>query len=143
MPPFVKTDQPWTVQLVNGIHQFYWMPENGAYHDFQLECGLLPTPSPLPHQCGPGSIPGPGVICGLSLLLVLSLLREVFLRVLRSSSHPLPPPPPVWPGFDSRTRRHMWVEFVVGSLLAPRGFSPGTAVCPSAQKPTFPNSHSI
>ena len=30
------------------------------------------------HQCGPGSIPGPGVKCGLSLLLVLSLLREVF-----------------------------------------------------------------
>ena len=29
------------------------------------------------HQCGLGSIPGPGVICGLSLLLVLSLLREV------------------------------------------------------------------
>ena len=23
--------------------------------------------------------------------------------------------PPMWPGFDSRTRRHMWVEFVVGS----------------------------
>ena len=36
----------------------------------------------------PGSIPGPGVICGLNLLLVLSLLREVFLRVLR-----FPPPP--------------------------------------------------
>ena len=30
------------------------------------------------HQCGPGSIPGPGVICGLSLLLVVSLLRNVF-----------------------------------------------------------------
>ena len=28
--------------------------------------------------------------------------------------------PPMWPGFDSRSRRHMWVEFVVGSLLAPR-----------------------
>ena len=26
------------------------------------------------HQCGPGSNPGPGVICGLSLLLVLALL---------------------------------------------------------------------
>ena len=26
------------------------------------------------HQCGPGSNPGPGVICGLSLLLVLTLL---------------------------------------------------------------------
>ena len=37
------------------------------------------------HQCGPGSIPGPGAIYGLSLLLVLSLLREVFLRVLRFS----------------------------------------------------------
>ena len=24
--------------------------------------------------------------------------------------------PPMWPGFDSQTRRHMWVEFV-GSLL--------------------------
>ena len=23
------------------------------------------------HQCAPGSIPGPGVICGLTLLLVL------------------------------------------------------------------------
>ena len=25
--------------------------------------------------------------------------------------------PPSWPGFESRSRRHMWVEFVVGSLL--------------------------
>ena len=38
------------------------------------------------HQCGTGSIPGPGVICGLSLLLVLSLAPRVFLRVLRFSS---------------------------------------------------------
>ena len=45
--------------------------------------------------------------------------------------------PPMWPGFDSRSRRHMWVEFVVGSLPAPRGFSPGTPVFPSPQKPTF------
>ena len=37
------------------------------------------------HQCGRGSIPGPGVVCGLSLLLVLSFVREVFLRVLRFS----------------------------------------------------------
>ena len=29
------------------------------------------------HQCGPGSIPGPGVICGLSLLLVLVLAPRV------------------------------------------------------------------
>ena len=38
------------------------------------------------HQCGPGSIPGPGVICGLSLLLVLVLAPRVFLRLLRFSS---------------------------------------------------------
>ena len=50
------------------------------------------------HQCGPGSNPGVDTICGLSLLLVLS--------------------------------------------LAPRGFSPGTPVFPSPQKPTFPNSNS-
>ena len=38
------------------------------------------------HQCVPGSIPRPGVICGLSLLLVLALAPRVFLRVLRFSS---------------------------------------------------------
>ena len=45
--------------------------------------------------------------------------------------------PPMWPGFDSRSQSHMWVEFVVGSLLAPSSFSPGTPVFPSPQKPTF------
>ena len=44
------------------------------------------------HQCGPGSIPELGVICGLTLLVLYS---------------------------------------------APRGFSPGTPVFPSPQKPTF------
>ena len=44
------------------------------------------------HQCGPGSTPGPDVICGLSLLILYS---------------------------------------------APSGFSPGTPVFPSHQKPTF------
>ena len=38
------------------------------------------------HRCGPGSIPGPGVTCGLSLLLVLIPAPRVFLRVLRFSS---------------------------------------------------------
>ena len=51
------------------------------------------------HQCGPGSILSLGVICGLSLLLVL--------------------------------------------VLAPRGFSPGTPVFPSPQKPTLLNSNLI
>ena len=30
--------------------------------------------------------------------------------------------PPMWPGFDSRTWRHMWVEFVVGSRLCSERF---------------------
>ena len=38
------------------------------------------------HQCGPGSIPSLGVICGLNLLLVLVPAPRVFLRVLRFSS---------------------------------------------------------
>ena len=32
------------------------------------------------------------------------------------------------PGFDSWTRHHLWVEFVVGSFLALRDFSQGTRV---------------
>ena len=35
--------------------------------------------------------------------------------------------PPMWPGFDSQIRLHMWVEFV-GSLLCTERFSPGTPV---------------
>ena len=45
--------------------------------------------------------------------------------------------PPMWPGFDSQTHRHMWVEFV-GSLLCTERFSPGYySGFPSPQKPTF------
>ena len=31
--------------------------------------------------------------------------------------------PPMWPGFDSRTRRHMWAEFVDSLLCSERFFS--------------------
>ena len=33
--------------------------------------------------------------------------------------------PPMCLGFDSRTRRHMWVDFVVGSLLCSERFFSG------------------
>ena len=66
------------------------------------------------HQCGLGSIPRPVVICGLSFLLVLSLMCIGEQGWCSGESTCLPP---MWPGFDSQTRRHMWVEFVVGSLL--------------------------
>ena len=37
--------------------------------------------------------------------------------------------PPMWPGFDSQIRRHMWVEFVA-SLLCTERFSLGSPVSP-------------
>ena len=43
----------------------------------------------------------------------------------------------MWPGFDSRSRRHMWVEFVVGSRPCSEDFSPGTPVFLSPQKQHF------
>ena len=42
--------------------------------------------------------------------------------------------PPMWPGFDSRTRRHMWVEFVVGSLLCSERFFSGYSGFPLSTK---------
>ena len=51
--------------------------------------------------------------------------------------------PPLWPEFDSRTRRHMWVEFVFGSRPCSEGFSPGSPVFLPPQKSTFLNSNSI
>ena len=41
--------------------------------------------------------------------------------------------PPMCPGFDSRTRRHMWVEFV-GSLLCSERFFSGYSGFPLSSK---------
>ena len=40
----------------------------------------------------------------------------------------------MWPGFDSRTRCHMWVEFVVGSLLCSERFFSGYSGFPLSSK---------
>ena len=42
--------------------------------------------------------------------------------------------PPMCPGFDSRTWRHMWVEFVVGSLLCSERFFSGSSGFPLSSK---------
>ena len=42
----------------------------------------------------------------------------------------------MFPGSDSQTRRHMWVEFV-GSLLGTERFSSGTPVFSSPEIPKF------
>ena len=41
--------------------------------------------------------------------------------------------PPMWPGFDFRTRRQMWFEFV-GSLLCYERFFPGYSGFPLSPK---------
>ena len=40
----------------------------------------------------------------------------------------------MWPGFDSQTRRHMWVEFVVGSRLCSKRFFSGYSSFPLSSK---------
>ena len=42
--------------------------------------------------------------------------------------------PPMWPGFNSRRRRHMWVEFVVGSFHYSQRFSSGYFGFPLSSK---------
>ena len=89
------------------------------------------------HQCDLSLIPTSGVICGLSLFVLYSASERFSpgnlvspapgVQGWRSSESTRLPP--MWPRFDSRTRRHMWVEFV-GSLLSTKRFSPGTPVSP-------------
>ena len=42
--------------------------------------------------------------------------------------------PPVWPGFKSRHRRHMWVELVVSSILFSERFFSGYSGFPLSTK---------
>ena len=80
------------------------------------------------HQCGPASIPRLGVNSELSFLVLYSAPRG-FSPVLSSlgvqgwRSGESTRLPPMWPGFDSQTRRHMWVEFVGSLLYTERFFS--------------------
>ena len=49
---------------------------------------------------------------------------------------------PMCPGFDSRTLRHIWVEFVVSSLLCSERFSSGYPGFPLSSKTNISNSNS-
>ena len=51
--------------------------------------------------------------------------------------------PPMCPGFHSRTRRNMWVEFFVGSRPCSEGISSGSQVFLPTQKSTLLNFNSI
>ena len=45
--------------------------------------------------------------------------------------------PPMWPGYESWRWRHMWLEFVVGSLLCSKRFFSGYSGFPLSLKKTF------
>ena len=50
--------------------------------------------------------------------------------------------PPMWPGSNPGVNAICGLSLLLVLSLAQRGFSPGTPVFPSPQKPTFPNSNS-
>ena len=50
---------------------------------------------------------------------------------------------PTWPGFDLRFVARSGLSCLLVLYSATRSFSPGSLVCPSPQKSTFPNSNSI
>ena len=56
-----------------------------------------------------------GSFLGIKLLSGSSVMYKVRASVLRRWEHS-PQLPPLWPGFQSLRRRHMWVEIVVCSL---------------------------
>ena len=45
--------------------------------------------------------------------------------------------PPMWPGFDSQTWCHMWVEFVVGSRPCSERVFSGYSGFPISSKPNI------
>ena len=74
----------------------------------------------------------------LSIIMIIIISREQGWRSDESARLP-----PMWPGFDSRSRRQMWVEFVVGSRPCSERFFSSYSGFPSPQKPTLLNSNSL
>ena len=81
----------WSSTLKYYVNHFYWTTSiyfvaQGELLNQLWSWGGAVVRALASHQYVSGSIPGPGVICGLSLLLVLVLAPRVFLRVFRFSS---------------------------------------------------------
>ena len=70
----------------------------------------------------------------LGKALTFSLLKKLNLGEQGWRSGESTRLPPVWPGFESWCRRHMWVEFVVGSLLCSERFFSGYSGFPLSLK---------
>ena len=59
--------------------------------------------------------------CNINIALINSFIHSLGSKGWRSGESARLPP--MWPGFKSRLRRHMWVEFVVDSLCSERFIS--------------------
>ena len=70
----------------------------------------------------------------LGKALTFSLLKKLNLGEQGWHSGESTRLPPVWPGFESWRRRHMWVEFVVGSLPYSERFFSGYSAFPLSLK---------
>ena len=70
----------------------------------------------------------------LGKALTFSLLKKLNLGEQGWRSGESTRLPPVWPGFNSRRRRHMWVEFVVVSLPCSERFFSGYSGFPLSLK---------
>ena len=89
----------------------------------------------------------PSPVTNINLLLILSKHNQQKKSSMSVTDHQVEQGwhsgestrlPPMWPGVDAICGLSLLLVF----SLAPRGFSPGTLVFPSPQKPTFPNSNS-
>ena len=104
--------------------------ENGSLRalNFKFSWGSMPPNPPslvgANHSC---KILDPPLYSTLPRSAQLSSLFWIFSALLLCyllfpCSGEITPLPPMWPGFKSRCRRHMWVKFVVGSLVCSERF---------------------
>lgn len=95
------------------------------------------------HEKGcPDRVPRSSLICSPQNLFLMTVSKD---RVSLSSINVFVPimfvrELSLLKGISLSSKKIMWVELVVGSVLAPSGISPGTLGFPSSQKLTFPNS---
>ena len=68
-----------------------------------------------------------------ALRALVGRCQKIECSLTRESSGESTSFPPMWLGFDSQPRRHMWVEFV-GSLLCSERFSAGYSGFPLLSK---------
>ena len=74
------------------------------------------------------------VVLIASMVRVLNWWHKMYRPKSEHYNFGMSPKPQISSGFDSRTRRHMWVEFVVGSLLCSERFFSGYSGFPLSSK---------